>query len=151
MSTKAEEAVAIFKSGFNCSQAALSVYAEECGITPEIAHGIAGPFGGGMSMGNVCGAVTGAFMAIGLKYPRLDPTDAQAREKNVQLVRELAKRFIEKHGSIECKCLLGGVDLGTADGARQAREQGLFQSVCPQMVHDAVEILEGLLADNPTN
>ena len=63
---RAETAVATFKGGFNCSQAVLSVFCEELGLDKETAARIAGGFGGGIGhLGETCGAVTGAIMAMG--------------------------------------------------------------------------------------
>ena len=47
MSTKSEKAVRKFNEGANCSQAVLSFFAEELGISPKIALKIAQGFGGG--------------------------------------------------------------------------------------------------------
>ena len=65
---KVEQAVERFKSGFNCSQAVLGSYCEQFGLDCEKAYKVATGFGGGMHIDSVCGAVTGAFMVLGLKY-----------------------------------------------------------------------------------
>ena len=58
-----EEAKAIFRSGFNCSQAVLSSLFEDIGIDKELALKIASGFGAGTGrLQNTCGAVVGAFM-----------------------------------------------------------------------------------------
>ena len=67
MSEKSEQAVERFKRGFNCSQAVLGSYCREFGLDCEQAFRIATGFGGGMRMAETCGAVTGAFMVLGLK------------------------------------------------------------------------------------
>ncbi len=145
MSTKSEEAVNCFKEGFCCSQAALSVYIEEFGLCRETALKIARGFGGGMGrMGRTCGAVAGAFMVIGLKYGNADASDKEAGEKTYGLVRELAQRFENRNGSSICRDLLG-CDISKPEGLRNAKENGLFTSVCPRMVRDAVEILEEMM------
>jgi C_GCAxxG_C_C family probable redox protein len=136
------------KNGFNCTQSVLGAYADAYGVPTELARSIAAPFGSGMGFGEVCGAVTGAFMVIGLKYPRVKPHDTEMRDKNIQLTKEFSARFLAKNGSIHCNDLLG-VDVSTQEGVLQAREQGLFPKICPLMVRDAVEILEDLLADAP--
>lgn len=138
----AEDAEAIFKSGLNCCQAVLMAYAQEYGLSREQAMSLGSGFGGGMGgMGLTCGAVTGAFMVIGLKYPRRDRGSA---ERSVQRVREFTSRFCQKHSSICCRELLGQ-DISTPEGNAAARAQGLFQSVCPRMVADAAVILDEVL------
>ena len=66
--SNAEKAVTTFTNGYSCSQAVVSAYAEQFGLDHDTALRIAGGFGGGMGRrGEVCGALTGAFMVIGLK------------------------------------------------------------------------------------
>ena len=72
--SRVEQAVSCFKGGFNCSQAVLSTYAQDFGLDREAALKLAAGFGGGMGrMAGTCGAVTGAFMVLGLKH---GPTEA---------------------------------------------------------------------------
>jgi C_GCAxxG_C_C family probable redox protein len=141
---KANDALACFGQGFNCSQAVLSVFAEDFGLEREMALRVAGGFGGGMRMGEVCGAVTGAFMVIGLKYGKMRPEDDEARKQTYRIVREFADKMKAKHGSILCRELIG-CDLSTKDGYTQAIEKGVFVTLCPGFVKDAVEILEAIL------
>ena len=148
MSAKSEQAVRKFRKGFNCSQAVLSVYAEEFGLCRETALKIACGFGGGMGrMALTCGAVTGAFMVIGLKYGNVDANEKEIKEKTYGLVREFARRFEKRNGSSICRELLG-CDISEPEGLRSAKENGLFTSVCPGLVRDAVEILEEMLAED---
>jgi C_GCAxxG_C_C family probable redox protein len=146
MSTKSEQVVSCFEEGFCCSQAVLSAYAEEFGLPREAALKISRGFGGGMGrMAHTCGAVTGAFMVIGLKYGNADARDKQARENTYGLVREFARRFKERNGSVMCRDLLG-CDISRPEGLNAAREKGLFTSVCPNMLRDATEILEEIIS-----
>ncbi len=65
--SRIENAVSRFAEGYNCSQAVLSAYAEQLGVDGETALKIAAGFGGGLGrMAETCGAVTGAFMVLGL-------------------------------------------------------------------------------------
>ncbi len=61
-------AVAKFLQGTACSQAILSEYGIRFGLSQELAMKIAAGFAGGMRRGNICGAITGAYMALGLKF-----------------------------------------------------------------------------------
>jgi len=143
--SKAEEAAAYFEKGFVCSQAVFATYAEPLGLKPGIALPIADAFGAGMGgMAETCGAVTGAFMVIGLKYGRVHPGDAEAKEKTRRLIKEFVRQFKNRHGSITCKTLLD-VDISTDEGMKAAREKGLFDTHCPKFVRDAAEILENLI------
>ena len=77
-----EQAVACFAQTFNCAQAILSTYGLQLGLERELALRVAGAFGAGMGrMGETCGAVTGAFMLIGLKYGKTRPEDNERKER----------------------------------------------------------------------
>ena len=142
---KAKESVSCFKEGFSCSQAVFSTYAVGMGLNREIALKVSQAFGGGMGqMGEVCGAVTGAFMVIGLKYGRTRADDDEAKVKTYSLVKEFTEKFKARNGTIICRELLG-CDIGTPEGERIAKEKKLFSTVCPGFVQDAVEILEEIL------
>jgi C_GCAxxG_C_C family probable redox protein len=106
---------------------------------------IAQGFGGGMGrMAQTCGAVTGAFMVLGLKYGNADKHDKEAKERVYGLVREFVHRFESRNSSIVCRELLG-CDISKPEGVMVAKENGLFTSVCPKMVREAAEILDEMI------
>jgi C_GCAxxG_C_C family probable redox protein len=140
-----QKATECFKEGFSCSQAILSAFSEYFGLDKTTALKISQSFGGGMAhMGETCGAVTGAFMVIGLKHGRIRADDDQAKEKTYELVQEFVQKFRLAHGSIVCKELLG-YDLGQEEEAKKAQEKHLFDELCPKLVRTAAEILEELI------
>lgn len=143
--SRVQDAVETFKQGFSCSQAVLAAFSETLGLDRERALKISQPFGGGMAgLGMTCGAVTGAMLAIGLKYGRTRPEDEEAKQKTYRLVRELLLRFKGLHGSIVCRDLIG-VDLSAPDGHKLGAERGVFENLCPGFVADAAQILEEIL------
>ena len=120
----------------------LSTCGGELRLDRETALRIAGGFGGGMGrLGEVCGAVTGAFMVVGLKHGKTKAEDQESREEAYSLVQEFAEAFKSRNGSIVCRELLG-YDISTPEGRNLAREKGVFATLCPGLVHDAVEIIE---------
>lgn len=142
---KIEKAAVCFEKGFNCAQAVFAPYGEECGLDPETALKLAAGFGAGIgSMGETCGAVSGAVMAIGLKYGRSKVGDMAAKERTNELVQEFAKRFKARNGSLVCKKLLG-LDLATAEGRKAAKEKNTHGTRCVKLVQDAAEILGEIL------
>ena len=142
---KVEQAVSCFKDGFNCAQAIFSVYGQEYGLDPKTALKIACGFGAGMGcMAETCGAVTGAFMVIGLKYGRTDILDISAKESTYQRVRDFTEKFRSRNGSIVCSKLLG-VDISTKEGMKSAKEVNTHNTSCPKFIKDAAEILEEIL------
>ena len=128
-----------------CSQAVLSAYAPKLGMDQQTALKVSAAFGAGMGrLGEVCGAVTGAFMVIGLKFGRIDVKDVKAHEDATRLVREFAQQFGLINGSIICRDLLG-LDLGTREGQKAFVDRKLRETMCAKYVRDAAEIVEQLI------
>jgi C_GCAxxG_C_C family probable redox protein len=143
--SKVKEAVSMFGKGFVCTQALLATYGTQFGIDREIALKVAAAFGGGMGrMGETCGAVTGAFMLIGLKYGNIKAKDKKARRKTYELVKEFVSKFESLHGSIKCKDLLGH-DISSPEGWNAAKKKKVFKTVCPKYVKDAARIIEQII------
>jgi len=143
--TEAEKAVSCFEEGFMCSQALLVAYADQFGMDRRTALKVSAAFGGGMGrMGEICGAVTGAFMVIGLKYGRTEVKDVESHEKTNRLVQEFVRRFKAVHESIVCRELLG-CDLSTKEGQKIFVDNKLRQTLCTKFVSDAAEIVGQLL------
>ena len=143
--SKSENAVQCFSDGFNCSQAVFSTYCEQLGLDKETALKIACSFGSGMGrMAETCGAVTGAYLLIGLKYGKYLPEDNAAKEKSFQLMKDFNEKFKELHGSLCCRDLLK-YDLSTPDGLQYIKDNGLWDRICPIFIRDAAQIIEELL------
>ena len=135
-----------FEQKYHCSQAVLAAFAEELGLTEEQALKLGGCFGGGMCKGEVCGACTGALMALGLKYGQSDIDDMESRKKTNDVTVEFLDTFKKENGSYMCRELLG-CDLATDGGKQYAIENRLFVEFCPKMVESATTIAEQLLRD----
>jgi len=141
-----EQAAACFQEGFSCSQSVLATFAPQLGMDRDLALKVSGAFGAGMGrMGETCGAVTGAFMVIGLLHGRTKAEDQETKEKAYALVAELADQFRQRNGSLKCRELLG-CDLGTPEGQQYAHDHGLTATRCVKFVRDAAEIVERMLA-----
>jgi len=135
-------AVARFGKGHSCAQAVFSAFAEQIGMDYQTAVKLTAGFGGGMGMGGVCGAVSGAYMAIGLKFGGVEP---KAKEQTAKLAREFAERFKAQHRSLICRELMG-CDVSTPEGRKISKEKDLRDTVCTGLVRDAAKILSELLA-----
>ncbi len=133
-----------FEQKFHCSQAVLAAFAQELGLTEEQALKLGGCFGSGMCKGEVCGACTGALMALGLKFGQSDIADLESRKKTNEVTVEFLELFKKANGSYICKELLG-CDLATEEGKKYAMENRLFVEFCPKMVESATQIVEKLL------
>ena len=90
-------ALELFEMGYNCAQAIVIAYGKEYGIEKDLAIKLTSSFGAGLAgLGEVCGAITGASIILGLKY---------GNDSNMH-VRNLAKKFKEKHKGLTCRTLL---------------------------------------------
>jgi C_GCAxxG_C_C family probable redox protein len=143
--TPDQVAVALFEQGFTCGQAVLAAFAPLHGVDRDAALRVACAFGGGIARtGSMCGAVSGALIAIGLRFGRTRVEDEAAREKTYEVTREFLGRFRQEHGSDMCRELLG-VDIGTTEGREAAMKGGLFGSRCPEFVRSAAHLVSTLV------
>lgn len=142
--THIEKAKDLFGRKFHCSQAVFAAFAEELGITEKQALKIGACLGSGMRKGEVCGACTGALLALGLKFGQADESDIQSRLKTNEVTDRFMAKFKKENGSYMCKELLG-CDLSTQEGIAMAVEKKLFTEFCPRMVESATKIAEDIL------
>ncbi|APF26754.1 C_GCAxxG_C_C family protein [Clostridium sporogenes] len=127
----------MFTSGF-------SSVAKDLGIDEIIAKKISACFGGGMFCGSTCGAVTGALMAIGLKYGHSIPDTPHIKEQNIDKLMEFREKFLEKYDSVICKNILG-YDLTNSEDMKKIQEEQLLATFCPKLVSDTISILKEIL------
>jgi len=146
MASIADKAAEMFAQSFNCCQSVLATCGAGRGVPRDLAIRLGeGPGGGFGRMGNICGAVSGAAMAVGLKHNRgPDAKDAAGRAEAQRCVREFMRRFEEAHGSLVCRDLVG-FDISTDAGYQAARDSGAMKELCPKFIRTAVEIVEDLL------
>ena len=145
--TKTEKAKELFASGFNCAQAVLVPFSDRHGIGEKQALLIACGFGGGMGRSdNMCGAVSGAVMALGLKYWADKASDKEKKELCYAKVREFLLKFRNKYGEVSCTGLLG-CNMSTPEGMAEAKAKEVHTKVCPKFVEFAAGFLEGLERD----
>ena len=101
-------------------------------------------FGGGMAnTGQTCGAVSAAYMVLGLKHGFNPENPKEFKEKVNAQINEFTKKFIAKNGSTMCTDLVG-YDLRSPEKLAEARATGIFAKKCPKFVRDAIEIVEGM-------
>lgn len=145
--TKAEKAVELFKSGYNCSQAVVGAFCEDFGIDFDTAMKMSEAFGGGMGrMRLTCGAVSGMFMLVGMKYSKAQGGDLETRKLVYATVQKMAEEFKNKNGSITCAELLGN-NLPKDNGSNPTprTEEFYKKRPCTGCVADCAEIAEKYL------
>jgi C_GCAxxG_C_C family probable redox protein len=140
--TKAEDAVALFQQGFNCTQSILSVFAPDFGFDRDMARRISQGFGAGMGRtDNICGSLSAATMVIGLRYGGIRPDATAAKEKTYAVVREFLQEFKAVHGSVACTDLLG-YNLSDPKQFADAKTHQVATERCPVFIRAAVELVE---------
>ena len=126
-----------FMEGSNCSESTLLGISEAIGIKCKFIPQIASGFGGGLGRhGEVCGAISGSVMAIGLVYGRKDTKDREAKEKIYGIVDEYLKKFKEKYGTLSCRELIG-CDMLTPEGLKKIKDEKVHVNICAPIVEFA--------------
>ncbi len=143
--TETTTSVDRFLNGYGCSQAILTEFCEQFDMDQLTALKISSAFPAGMQMAGICGAVTGAFMVLGLKFANQESSESAGRKRVYEAVAEFTRRFRECHNTLDCKELLG-CNIMTAEGKETANQENLFKTVCPTFVEDAARILQEMMA-----
>lgn len=134
------QAIAYFQEGYACSQAIAMSFAEEMDYDKRTAGAMASGFGSGMGrLRRTCGAVTGAFMALGLKFGDMPKADRDQKNKVYAYVRECNRRFVEIHGSSVCKDLL--------TKAAKSKDHSVAKHICDDCVRDAAGIAYDIMQE----
>lgn len=99
-----------FNSGYNCAESVTLAVCRESGYSesetikfiPRMATG----FGGGLARnGNICGALSGAIMALGLALGR--DNSQQSRDPCYPAADQFYNEFVERFGHFSCRELTG--------------------------------------------
>ena len=140
MSKYTDRAIKLFMEGKNCSQAVFAAFAPDLGLSEEMALAISVGLGGGVGrMREVCGAVSGSAMVVGLKFPELDKTEVYEK------VRLIADEFKKTNHSIICKELLGLVEVEKSSVPETRTPEYYQKRPCVKIVEDAVLATEKVL------
>jgi C_GCAxxG_C_C family probable redox protein len=148
MTTSEREQIALenFSGKMNCAQSVLLAFENEIDIDREALMRIGSALGAGMGQGEVCGAVSGALIVLGLLS-----RDYQSPEALKTHVGELSKlykeNFEDAFGSLLCKDLLG-IDLKDDKNYDVARAQNVFHEICPGFIRKSIKILEEVRGGN---
>lgn len=144
-STRVLLAVATFEKGFNCAQAVLFAFGPGLGLPESLSLKAAQSFGGGVAhRGEQCGALSGALIALGLRYGKTEAGDDASRDRTYARAGELLRKFEERFGSCRCRDLIG-YDLTDPVQYAAAQESRVFREACPRFVGEAAALLEELL------
>lgn len=146
MNTKKEVATAKFSEGYNCAQSVFYSFCDLLKFDKDLALKMVCGFGAGMGRSEeVCGAVTGGIVVIGIKYGRGEKEGRAVTELTYKKTKELMERFAEKHGTFICRKLINDCELTTVEGQQQFKKNDILHKVCVPCVQSVVEILEDLI------
>lgn len=145
MSNKEKEAIFYFNEGLNCAQSVVKSFAKEFDLNEAQALQMTSGFGAGMGrLQKTCGAVTGAFMVIGLSNSLAIQLNEQRNDETVRMIQEFEKEFRSHNKTTSCDELLQ-CDLKTAEGQKIFQQNNLHDKVCQKCISSAINILENIL------
>ena len=129
-------AQSLFDGGLNCAESTILALTKFFGIQSPVIPRIATGFGGGFSRTkNICGALSGGIMALGLIFGRNEAKES--KDTCYQKTQELVSAFREAFGSLNC-FKLSGVDFNTPEGLNLYREK-VHRDCCVHLVPFAVD------------
>ncbi|MGE4384451.1 MAG: C-GCAxxG-C-C family protein [Endomicrobiaceae bacterium] len=145
---KSENAKKLFEQGYNCAQAVFCAFCEDEGISFKTGLKLSSSFGGGMGrLREVCGAVSGMFLAAGIIYGYDSNDDKQAKTMHYKLIQKLAEKFKEENGSIICRDLLGLNRQKDSYVPEDRTKEYYKKRPCAELVAFAAEILENYIEE----
>lgn len=145
---KSELAVNKFLEGYNCAQAVVYSFCDYLNFDKDSALKLSCGFGAGMGRKEeVCGAISGGILVLGMLYGRGENQDRYWTEQTYQSTRMLIDKFAERHDTIICRKLLGYCELTNEKGQNEFREKDLLNKVCKECVRSVVEIVEDIFSD----
>lgn len=141
INARVEHARALFKEGFNCSQAVVTSCADLFDIPQPLALRLGASFGAGIGrMRQTCGAFCGIALLEGLRSGSTEGANQDQKKLNYAHVQGLAQKFKEANGSINCGELLG-LSTSHIDPTPAPRDETYYKKrPCPDIVATAVKI-----------
>jgi len=141
--TREETAVELFAKGYNCAQAVLGAFCEGAGLETATAMKLANGFGGGVRCGELCGAVSGAVLTIGLRCGFHEEGDMAQKTYCNGKTYEFVEKFKAEKGTVLCRELLGA-DIRRPEEHLTEAVKALHKAICPSVIACAVRVLEGM-------
>ncbi len=141
-----DKALELFRQQFNCSQAVFTAYRQREVLDEESALKLSTIFGAGVACSGdeLCGAVTGALLAISMQYGKGDIQAIDAKRKTYELGRNFMSGFKARMGSCSCESILG-LNIGDPAHFKKAMDLKYFESHCVNAVKAACDLLEEIL------
>jgi C_GCAxxG_C_C family probable redox protein len=146
MNKRSKIGLEMFEKGYNCAQSVVYAFSDLLPVEKNCVLKISSGFGAGMGRNQeVCGAVSGGIMVIGMHYGRGELDDPEYKEIAYRKTKDAMDLFKKTHGSWNCKELLKGCDLNTEEGKREFKENSYHSTVCNKCVETMISIVEKML------
>jgi C_GCAxxG_C_C family probable redox protein len=148
MTPQSKQAADYFSNSFNCAQSVFTPFGTTAGIPEDQCLKISCAFGGGMGRQQLtCGAVTGAMMALGIHFGKAMGDDEAKKKETYAKTLVLFRSFIAKHGTVNCRELMNGLDMNDPEDKKKIEELNLHKNLCTGYVTDAVMITEEIIRE----
>ena len=129
---------------YGCAETTLLVLKEALGPPEPGDSSAAMALNGGVACtGQICGALSGAGIALGLLAGRRIRDHAVAKRVAREITGGLTDRFRDRFGSTDCRSLLGR-DIRTPEQHQAFLDSGIWRDVCLAQIDFAVRDLAGV-------
>ncbi|MBN2436457.1 MAG: C_GCAxxG_C_C family protein [Spirochaetes bacterium] len=143
ISERVQNALEHYDQGYSCSQSIVLAFSDLFDLDHKHATLISSGFGGGMGrLRRTCGALTGAYMILGLKFGNHSPDDNDSKLDGYRAVRKLTEQFEAIHSTSVCKELLANHSQNQNDPAKRHHKH-----ICRKAIEDTARILESLITE----
>ncbi len=145
-----ERAASLFREGYNCSQSVALAFCDAVPLDRDVLARLSSSFGGGIArLREVCGAVSGMSLILGLLYGYEGPETGEVKAEHYTRVQELSLAFEKQFGSLICRDLLG-LGPGHSSPSPSPRTASFYETrPCARLISAAALMLEGYIATHP--
>ena len=136
----AARAVALFNRDYNCAEAVTVAVGSHFEPEQRCFPRAATCFGGGVGRcGEICGALAGAVMVVGLIKGRRPGEGREAKERAYRLAEQVTEAFRHRFDNVSCRLLIG-IDLSNPDGQETYRRKDVHNRFCVEYVAEAARL-----------
>ena len=140
-----ERALRYADDGWVCAESVFMALADLKGIRSDLVPAVATGLGGGMGYtGNVCGALSGAVLGLGLWFGRSEPVKKERRPYWYSNV--LLERWKEEHQETACPGLLG-LDLSCTEDHERCHDEDMWERKCKGFIALSVALAFDIIAE----
>ena len=133
-----------FMKGVDCSQIIMGEWADGLGLSKEDALKVSSAFGGGLGVGESCGAIIGAMLVLGMKYGNSAANQQQQKDVLNAKRAEFLDKFKKAHAHFVCRDLIG-YDFSKPEDVPKILDSGILFEACPCFIRTACDILREIV------